>query len=494
MSSLSIIWTDHMRRVLADLQQRALLRRLQGFAEQRRVGLYAVGGTLRDICLGRPAQDVDLAMSGDVLGFSKGFAHHLGAAYVPMDAERGEARVVYRKREVIDFARFKGDTIVEDLQHRDFTINAMACPLATLLTHPAPDLIDPSDGWHDLQGSVIRMVSPMSFHEDPLRLLRAFRLAASLDFALDPTTLAAMESVVPRLAGVAPERIRGELLKLFAASRSSPHIVTMARLGLLDVLFPELAATRGIPWQPGDQGDPLDTFEYSIRTYQVVEGLIDAPGAYLSAVVEDVSEYLEGEERRALIKWAALLHAIGNAGVRREAVLAQVTDHGYPEQSARQWEQIGNRLKLSRKQIAYGRTLIGHHRRLSELATLEAQGALTLRRVHGWCKEVGRDLLGVFVLALGHALARRQAEAPLHGAIALGQCAERVWDLYQRRILPVIKARRLVTGHDLQQLFNLKPGPRFKTLLDELEMVQLEGRIHTRSEALQWVAAQLTKL
>jgi poly(A) polymerase len=488
MKTLSIIWTEQMRRVLTELQQRRLLRRLRDFAEQHGVELYAVGGTLRDICLGRQAQDVDLAMMGDVIGFAKGFANYLGAAFVPMDAERGEARVVYRKRDVIDFARLRGDTSIEDLYHRDFTINAMACPLATLLSHATPEIIDPHGGWHDLQAHVIRMVSPMSFPEDPLRLLRAFRLAATLDFTIDPATLAAMEPVAPHLVDVAAERIHSELLKLFAAAHSNPHVVTMARLGLLDVLFPELAATRGIPQE---SGNPLDVFEHALLTYQWVENLINAPGSYASGIAPDLVEYLQAEERQALVKWAALLHAIGKAAMRREAVQAGVTAPDYARQSAQQWEQIGSRLKLSRQQNEYIRKLIAHHGRPFELASLEAQGRLTLRLVHSWCKEVGDDMLGVFVLAIGHARACNQADAPVHGAGALGQCAARVWDLYRSRILPVITAPRLVTGHDLQQIFNLSPGPRFKSILDELEVAQVKGHIRTRAEALQWVAAQL---
>jgi poly(A) polymerase len=490
MNSLSMTWTNHMRHVVAELQQRPLLRHLLAFAEQRGVELYAVGGALRDICLGRPAQDVDLAMMGDVIGFAKAFANQLGAAFVPMDSVRGEVRVVHRKRDVIDFARLKGETLSEDLYHRDFTINAMACPLARLLTQTTPTLIDLHGGWHDLQAHLVRMVSPRSFHEDPVRLLRAFRLAGAFDFAIDPATLAAMVPVIPRLTAVAAERIQSELLKLFAVPRSSPHVVTMARLGLLDVLFPEWAATRSFSGQPGDR---LDLFEYALRTCQAAEDLIHTPGPYLAALADEVSEYFRAEDRRALAKWAALLPAIGDASVRPEVGPAAVTDHSDAAQSAQQWEQIGTRLRLSRKQIEYGWMLIAHRSRLSDLATLEAQGHLTLRAVYDWSKEIGDDMLGVFVLAISHASARGQIDTPVHGAIALGQCAARVWDLYRSRIVPVISAPRLVTGHDLQQIFNLDPGPRFKMLLDGLEVAQVEGRIHTRAEALQWVATHLTK-
>ena len=240
-----------MQHALVELQQRPLLQRLLVFAEQRGVELYTVGGTLRDICLGRPVHDVDVAMMGDVMEFASGFANHLRAAYVPMDAERGEVRVVYRKRDVLDFARMRGETIITDLQCRDFTINAMACPLAVLLTQTAPGLIDPYGGWDDLRARTIRMVSPMSFRDDPLRLLRAFRLAATLDLTIDPPTLAAMEPVAPHLVDVAAERIHRELFRLFAAPQSSPHIATMARLGLLDILFPELARGTGHPLPAG---------------------------------------------------------------------------------------------------------------------------------------------------------------------------------------------------------------------------------------------------
>jgi poly(A) polymerase len=489
MDTPSILWTDPMRHVLAELQQRSLLHRLLAFAEQRGMKLYAVGGTLRDICLGRPAQDMDLALAGDVIGFARGFANHLQAAFVPMDTERGEARVVYRGRDVIDFAQFKGATILEDLRHRDFTINAMACPLDALLTHAAPDLIDPHGGWHDLEAHVIRMVSPMSFHEDPLRLLRAFRLAASFDFAIDPSTLAAMELVAPRLAEVAAERIHSELLKLFAALHSHVYIVTMARLGLLDVLFPELGATHGMGQQLGDR---LDAFDHALQTYQSVEELINAPASHLPTMADAVIEYFQAEERRALVKWAALLHAVGDAPAHPEVTQEQVADHRDPEQSAQQWEQIGSRLKLSRRQIDYIKMLIAHHYRPITLAGLQAQGRLTLRLVHHWCKEVGDDMLGVFLLAIGHVLAKGQVDTPVHGALAIGQCAMHILDLYRRRVLPVLKAPRLVTGHDLRHIFNLSPGPRFKTLLDELEVARVEGRIHTRTAALQWVEEQLT--
>ena len=215
------------------------------------------------------------------------------------------------------------------------------------------------------------------------------------------------------------------------------------------------------------------------------------PGSHLQPIAGAVVEYFRTEECQALVKWAALLHAIWEAVVCQEVPLEHVTALQYAEEHAQQWEQIGSRLKLSRKQIDYVKTLIVHYRPTFQLAILEAQGHLTLRSVHRWCKEVEDSMLGVFVLAIGHALARGQGRTSEPGVTTLAQLAARVWDIYRRRILPVITAPRLVTGHDLQQIFHLTPGPCFKALLDELEVAQVEGHIRTRAEALQWVAAQL---
>jgi poly(A) polymerase len=490
MNRRTLPWTDPMRHVLAELQQSSHLRRLLSFAEQNGAKLYAVGGALRDICLGRPVRDVDLTSAGDVMGFARAFANHLGAAFVPLDAARGEARVVYRKRHVLDFARLRGDDIIEDLYQRDFTLNALACPLEVLLTRAEPEFIDPCRGWQDIQGRVIRMVSDRSFRDDPVRLLRAFRFASTLEFTIDTATLTGVAPVVSSLSEAAGERIQSELLPLFAAPHSSSHVVTMARLGLLDVLFPELAATRGTPPRTADR---LDLFGHASLTYRAVEELVNTPGSYLPAIQDIVAAYLQSRERQALIKWAALLHAIGNTGSTRETapgcqVLPELT-----ERSAQQWEQVGSRLKLSRRRIDYVKTLIAHHHRPFELAILEAQGRLTTSLLYGWCKELGEEVLGVFALAIGHAQASGQVDTPGHGALALGQTAAHVWDVYRHRILPVLKGPRLVTGDDLQMIFHLTPGPRFKTLLDALELAQVEGHIRSRAEALQWVEARLTE-
>jgi poly(A) polymerase len=135
--------------------------------------------------------------------------------------------------------------------------------------------------------------------------------------------------------------------------------------------------------------------------------------------------------------------------------------------------------------------VLTHYHRPFELASLDTQGQLTLALVHRWFKDLGEDVLGVFVLAMGVALATHHGAMPARHASALGRLAARLWEIYRSRILPVISAPRLVTGDDLQAIFGLRPGPRFKTLLEEIELARVEGRLQTRQDALRWLEQHL---
>jgi poly(A) polymerase len=484
----TVPWTTEMRHALARLQALPVLQRLGALAVQQGVPLFVVGGTIRDVCLGRAVHDIDVAMPGDVVRFARRFAADLGAAYVPLDPERGEVRVVYRRQFEVDFSRFKGDDLEADLRHRDFTLNALACPLSTLLTSSAPELIDPCHGWHDLQMRLIRLVSPQSLHDDPLRQLRAFRLAATHGLAIDPTTLEAIKPAVSRLATVAAERINSELLKLFGAPNSSPQVIAMAHLALLDALFPELAATRRGCCKPDDAAD---LFVHALRSYQAVEALITAPEDHVTEIAAAIRAYVPVHQHAPLLKWAALLHAIGRPSSPGEGGLPEAPCVAAAAPSAVLWEQVSDRLKLSRAHTEYVKLLLSQQHRLFEMARLEAQGALTVRLVYQWCKDMGGEVVGAFALAIGDVLARHRRQNPDPATAAFTAFATRLWELYRDRIQPVISGPRLLTGDDLRMAFALAPGPRFKHLLEAVELAQVEGRISSRVEALQWIEAQL---
>lgn len=174
--------------------------------------LYLVGGAVRDRLLGRPAGDMDL-MCRDAEGLAQRLAKSRNGVVVPFEKKPGEPcyRVVDRDDpgNHLDIAEMRGENLLADLGHRDFTINAMA--MAVTAGGISPDIVDPFQGARDIEGRLIRMTGPDVFVQDPLRMLRAFRFAAELGFDIEPETLKVMKAQAQRVTGSASERILSEL-------------------------------------------------------------------------------------------------------------------------------------------------------------------------------------------------------------------------------------------------------------------------------------------
>ncbi len=198
---------------------------------------------------------------------ARDLAQALSGTYVLLDEQERTARVVAGP-DTLDLAEFRGPTLEEDLKGRDFTINAMALDLAALLAGEPPELIDPLGGLTDLAAGQVRMVAADNLAYDPLRLLRAYRFAATHGFAITPETAAAIQALAPALAKVAGERVHYELFQLLAAPRAAGVLRDMDRTGLLTQVFPELADMKGVPQ---DGYHHLNVFEHSLEAAAQLE-------------------------------------------------------------------------------------------------------------------------------------------------------------------------------------------------------------------------------
>src|SRR3989338_2980425 len=192
---------------------------IRDIARRRKVDVRWVGGFLRDHCLGNIKTDFDFAVEKDALDLALLFALRIKGAYVVLDQERGCARVVKKndgKIWTFDFSDFRARNFRRDLTLRDFTINTLSVDLAKLdgSTNLADVLADGKNGLKDLRAKRVRRVSVRAFRDDPLRLLRAFSLSATLDFKIDPQTLAQISREKNLLRGVSYDRIRDEIFKI----------------------------------------------------------------------------------------------------------------------------------------------------------------------------------------------------------------------------------------------------------------------------------------
>jgi len=209
-------------------QTSLLLNEVGNFFSSSGIEAYIVGGFLRDLLLGRETADIDLAITADALKIAPRMASALGGRHIPLDKENRVSRLLLargtpptRPKWQIDLSTITG-SIEQDLKRRDFTINALAVDLKEIDYHPGQQaytdvpVIDPTGGLGDLGQGVIRAVSEMAFKSDPLRLLRAVRLAAELGFVIDAQTEALIKNSGHLIAGVAGERSREELARLLA--------------------------------------------------------------------------------------------------------------------------------------------------------------------------------------------------------------------------------------------------------------------------------------
>ena len=197
-------------------------------------GTALVGGAVRDALLGRLGErpDLDLVVPADALSLSRDLARGLGGTCVVLDPERSIARLVLRGW-TIDLARQAGADLVSDLGRRDYTVNAMALPLPTAGGAAPVGLVDPHGGLADLAAHRLVAIRETNLLEDPLRLLRGVRLAAELDFAIDPATWTWIRQHHQRLGGVAGERVLAELERLAAAPAGGRWLAAALEAGLL---------------------------------------------------------------------------------------------------------------------------------------------------------------------------------------------------------------------------------------------------------------------
>ncbi|MEW5991568.1 MAG: HD domain-containing protein [Chloroflexota bacterium] len=259
---------------------------------------YVVGGSIRDVLMGRRPHDWDLASDARPERLLELFPeavyeNRFGTVAIRSNGDVHEITTFRIDHEYADFRRPHriefGDRIELDLARRDFTMNAMAWGAAAPEpgAPPAPRLVDPHGGRADAKAGILRAVGdPASrFEEDALRMVRAVRLAATLDVEIEPATLAAIDARSELVAHLSGERLATELDRLLGAARPSVGLRLMASTGILRVLSPELDAQRGIS-QNKIEGD--DLWDHTVRTVDAVP--VDRPVVRLAALLHDIGK------------------------------------------------------------------------------------------------------------------------------------------------------------------------------------------------------------
>lgn len=495
------------------------------------VEAYLVGGCVRDPLLGRPTYDLDVGVAGSGLLLARSLANHFQGAYYPLDEVRSTGRAILpvggdeagQSHLVVDIARLRDDvgghpTLATDLAARDFTVNALAASVRS------PDeIIDLHDGLADLQARIIRPVSESSIRRDPIRALRAVRLAATLGFSLAPETEALSRRDGPGLARVAGERIRDELVKLLALPHAAGFVAYLDDLGLLTVILPELEPLRHLT-QPLPHHLPV--LAHSLQVVCALEdilALLATPEALSSAdssfhdrggdgssahYAERLASYVsclepyhlplqahfqatigETRPRRVILKLAALLHDVAKSAAHTVDSDGRIRFIDHDRLGSQVAGSILRRLRFDATEIRLAETIVRHHMRPLLLAAQDGVSARAVYRLFRDTRDAGVD---VAIHSLADHLATYRPGADEEALPRLVALVARLLGDFWRDGGQRVSPPRLIDGSDLLREFDLQPGPRIGELLEMVREGQVAGEIQTRRQALDLVRRQLT--
>jgi len=449
--------------------------------------IYLVGGAVRDLALGEAASDLDVVTTAPLDLAAAQLAEALRVRAIPLGRP---PKRIYRFAPhglIIDLAPAEGGSLEQDLARRDLTINAMALDLTA--GSEADRLFDPYGGLSDLEHRTARFVSEKAVLDDPLRLLRFFRFAATLGLRPDPASLTWVARHAPLITRSAGERVRTELIKLLAAPRSHPFVRLMLDHGLLEVLIPEL-----VPLRLCDQNEfhHLPVLGHTLLALDQLEGILERPEVWLPGFAEPIQSDLLGTVRGALLKLAMLLHDIGKARTLSTDATGGIHFYRHEVVGEKMAAAVTERLRMSRVEDTFVRGLVRQHLHPWHLFESERRGTLKQKGVLRFLARVGDRLAPLLVHALADGLATQGPKVQA-GRPELKDLAAFFHRLLKEQAVQRQERPRLLSGHEIMRAFGLAPSPVVGRLLRAIGEAQALGRIENREQALRLAEETLTR-
>jgi len=411
--------------------------------------LALVGGPVRDALMGRLGQDWDLTTSArpeDIERLTAGWADavwDVGREFGTIALRKGAADVeitTYRSDEY-DLSSRKpqvrfGDSLVGDLSRRDFTVNAMAVLLRTSDDEVQWEFVDPHGGLADLASRTLRtpVATAISFGDDPLRMMRAARFVAQLEFEAHPEVTDAIKAMADRLDIISAERIRDELVKLIRADRPVPGLRVLVETGLADLVLPELPALK---LESDEHHRHKDVYEHSLT---VLEQAIALESLRDVTAVPD-----------AVLRLAALLHDIGKPKTRRFQQGGTVTFHHHDVVGAKLARKRLRELRFSNDEIDDIARLVELHLRFHGYGA----GEWTDAAVRRYVRDAGDQLERLHILTRADCTTRNQRKAAR---------LQRTYDELEKRIEVLAEQEELdamrpdLDGNQIMEVLGIGPG------------------------------------
>ena len=429
-------------------------------ADDLGVDCYLVGGYVRDLFLQRPSQDIDCVVVGSGIAVAEALGSRLGReAQVSVFRNFGTAQVKWHGTEV-EFVGARREsyshdsrkpivedgTLEDDLDRRDFTINALA---VCLNSDRFGTLVDRFDGLLDLEEGIIAtpLDPDITFSDDPLRMMRCIRFATQLNFCIEDATQEALARNAERIKIISQERIIDELNKIMMSPVPSIGFIELSRSGLLPLILPELAAMEGVEVREGRAHK--DNFYHTLEVLDNV-------------AASDASLWL---------RWAALLHDIGKPRSKRWESGVGWTFHNHNFIGQRMVAPLFRRMKLPLdERMEYVQKLVGLHMRPIALV----EDGVTDSAVRRLLFDAGDDIDDLMMLCKADITSKNQEKV---------QRFRENFDLVKQKLIDIEEKDRVrnfqppIDGQEIMDTFGLKPSREVGIIKDTIKDAILDGTI-----------------
>ena len=474
--------------------------------------VYLVGGAVRDTFADRNIRDLDFAVKKGAIKLARKVADAIGAAFFPLDGDRDTGRVIVRrpgqKQQMIDFAAFRGINLEEDLKARDFTINAMAIDPKDLSVH------DPLGGVADLRNKILRACSDSTFVDDPLRMIRAVRMASSFVLHISPETQKLIKSAVHHLPDVSPERMRDEILRILQGPKPAASLKVLDLMGALDYILPEMAQLKGV-----HQSAPhvQDVWKHSLSVVDHLESILAALseeykpetasnyfhgvmvlriGRYRKQMAEHFSRHdLTDKTWNELLLFAGLYHDIAKPAKASQGEDGRIRYWGHEGESADISFERARLLKMSNEEVDRIKTIIQHHMRLHYHTgrLLREKKMPSKRAIYRFFRDTGDVGVDICLLTLADLWATYENTLPEDTWVACLDIVRVFLESWWENKSETVDPPRLLGGEDIIRTLKIDPGPEVGMLMEAIREAQVTGKIQDSDSAIDFARKYLKR-